>query len=222
MIKTVKTINLKIANFPIKLVFHPTDWPANRDHLIQEVLFMLSGFVVKISPEKTGIKIHFIDRLELNILRNKAGNKHFINFYEYRGKKSYISFYHISIIQLNIIIRTILQNFLADNNGLIIHGSAVFNGSQAYIFLGRSGAGKSTIMNLLADKYKPLADDTIIIKKENKRYYLYQTPMMDKQAWVKKTSKKQMKFLLEFISRNDLFYDLYSGLDKKKVFDLFS
>ena len=53
MIKTVKTINLKIANFPIKLVFHPTDWPANRDHLIQEVLFMLSGFVVKISPEKT-------------------------------------------------------------------------------------------------------------------------------------------------------------------------
>ena len=89
--------------------------------------------------------------------------------------------------------------------------------------------------------------------------------MMDKQAWVKKTSrkyavgklfflrqkdsytckkiknknsitkkmikvfftnknhsKKQMKFLLEFISRNDLFYDLYSGLDKKKVFDLFS
>ena len=265
MIKTVKTINLKIANFPIKLVFHPTDWPANRDHLIQEVLFMLSGFMVKTSPKKTGIKIHFIDRLNLNILSNKAGNKNFINFYEYRRKKSYTSFYHIGIIQLNIIIRTILQNFLADSNGLIIHGSAVLNGRQAYIFLGRSGAGKSTIMNLLADKYKPLADDTIIIKKENKRYYLYQTPMMDKQAWVKKTSRKyavgklfflrqkdsytckkiknknsitkkmikvfftnknhskeQMKFLLEFISCSDLFYDLYSGLDKKKVFDLFS
>ncbi|KKS98409.1 MAG: hypothetical protein UV73_C0002G0123 [Candidatus Gottesmanbacteria bacterium GW2011_GWA2_43_14] len=258
------SVYLKIAGFTFRLVFHPTDWPSTRHHLIKEVEFSLGGFIVKKTYIHVDATVHFIDRLGMDVLSEKKSNKHFINFYENKGKNTAISFYHIGIVQLIIIIRTILQNLLAENKGFIFHGSAVYIDDQAHIFLGKSGAGKSTILRLLAEKCLPLADDTLIIKKEKNNYFLYQAPMIDKQAWVGKSVRrykmgklfflhkdmnyrskkikdkqlvlkklirvfftdsghtgKQMKYLLDFIDKNDTFFDLHSGLDRQKLWDLF-
>ena len=71
-----------------------------------------------------------------------------------------------------------------------MHGSAVSIDNKAYIFTGPSGAGKSTIMKMLNSKHPALADDSVIIKWEKGEYYLYQTPMIEKESWVHKQSKK--------------------------------
>ncbi len=46
---------------------------------------------------------------------------------------------------------------------LVVHASAVHIDGAAWIFLGRSGAGKSTICTLLNNCAQPLADDTILV-----------------------------------------------------------
>lgn len=254
---------LKIAGFRIKLEFQPTDWPANKKRLINEIYSSLGGFIIKQSSNNYNISIRFVDRLDLDILSSKSSAKHFINYYESINNKNIITFYHISIVQLIIILRTVLQNLLADNNGFIFHGSAVLLGRKACLFLGKSGAGKSTILKILADKVMPLADDTIIIRKVNNHYYLYQSPMIDKVDWVRKSTRRyqigklyflhqknsffftkikdkqrvlkkiikvfftdsnhrtsQMQRLMEFISKYDIFYNLYSGINVRKLFNL--
>ncbi|MEO0185730.1 MAG: hypothetical protein ABIL20_08045, partial [candidate division WOR-3 bacterium] len=50
--------------------------------------------------------------------------------------------------------------------------------------------GKSTAMTLLSKKFLPVASDTVIIKKEKKEFYVYQTPFLEKDDWVKKDKKK--------------------------------
>ncbi len=64
---------------------------------------------------------------------------------------------------------------LALNNGMLLHASAVVKGGKTFLFLGVSGAGKSTIA-ALSRKYTVLGDDIIAIRKCGRHYYAFQTP----------------------------------------------
>lgn len=51
-------------------------------------------------------------------------------------------------------------------NGVVLHASSVAKDNKAFIFMGRSGAGKSTITNKLAQTaYGAIADDSVVISK---------------------------------------------------------
>ncbi len=51
-------------------------------------------------------------------------------------------------------------------NGVVLHASSVAKNNRAFIFMGRSGAGKSTITNKLAQtEYGAIADDSVVISK---------------------------------------------------------
>ena len=47
-------------------------------------------------------------------------------------------------------------------------------------------------MKLLSKKYQPLADDTVFIRKEFNKYYLYQTPIIEKESWIIKNNNKYL------------------------------
>jgi hypothetical protein len=49
----------------------------------------------------------------------------------------------------------------ADETGLFLHASSVVVGRGAFLFLGHSTAGKSTIAHLLGQSYPVLADDAV-------------------------------------------------------------
>ena len=50
---------------------------------------------------------------------------------------------------------------LADDQGLFLHASAVVVGGGAFLFLGHSTAGKSTIARLLGNSFPVIADDAV-------------------------------------------------------------
>ena len=67
------------------------------------------------------------------------------------------------------------SQLLAANNGMLLHAAAVVKNKKAFIFFGKSGAGKSTIAGL-SKRYKVLGDDIIAARKIGSRYYAFATP----------------------------------------------
>lgn len=60
---------------------------------------------------------------------------------------------------------------------LLLHASAVVRGDKAYVFLGRSGAGKSTIAQISHDQgLHVLNDDRVIVRKKHGRFYAFGNP----------------------------------------------
>lgn len=73
---------------------------------------------------------------------------------------------------LRFLIKAFVDIFATKFNIMLLHASSVIIHSQAYIFVGSSGAGKSTIISLLPKKYY-FSDDVTVVKQINNEYYLY-------------------------------------------------
>ncbi len=75
-------------------------------------------------------------------------------------------------------LRAAINPFLFKYQGFILHASSVVFENQGYIFSGPSGAGKSTIRKML--KLPSLGDDSAIIRKIGKRFYLFGSPFYER------------------------------------------
>ena len=69
-------------------------------------------------------------------------------------------------------------NFLSRGRGIIAHSLSINNGGKGILFIGNSGAGKSTMARLVMhkEKAKVLNDDRAIIRKKNGHFRIYGTP----------------------------------------------
>ncbi|MBN1181556.1 MAG: hypothetical protein JXB49_04655 [Bacteroidales bacterium] len=60
--------------------------------------------------------------------------------------------------------------------GVLLHSSAVFRDQEAMVFIGESGAGKSTIYDILRSKWQNLNDDINVLMPSDERIKIYSTP----------------------------------------------
>ncbi|GAB4219536.1 MAG: hypothetical protein Fur009_6180 [Candidatus Microgenomates bacterium] len=183
-----ESIYLNIAGFNIEVNFLPTEWEFAKNLKKEEIKKYWRGFIIN-NPKKIDFRINF---KEINYLRIFEKNKFkYLGFYKKKSKKTVETYYQISIFQFQTILRDVVDELL-DEKGFYLHASAsAINEFDAIIYTGPNGSGKSTIMKKMTDRgFKPLADDTVIIKKERKNIYLYQSPMIEKEWWIKKDYKK--------------------------------
>jgi len=73
----------------------------------------------------------------------------------------------------------IIMHYLTINSdAVMMHASCAFDGTQARLFTGFSGNGKSTISKLWSEAGNQIInDDRIIIRKEEDGFFVYNTPM---------------------------------------------
>ncbi|MFA6532844.1 MAG: hypothetical protein WCT22_02485 [Patescibacteria group bacterium] len=209
---------LNIAGFNIKINFHHTQWDLLYKLKQKEIKKNLAGFINKGKPEKIDYEIAFLEASYLRFIKKKVTKRYYINLFEEVSNRKIITYYQISFVQFQVILRMII-NILLKNQGFIIHASASNIKGKALLFLGKSGAGKSTTMKFLNHKYQSLADDTVIIKKENSNYFFYQTPFIEKEAWVKKTNKRYGLGSIFFIKKAK-FFKKEKISDKNKILNL--
>ena len=72
----------------------------------------------------------------------------------------------------------LMMHFLALNFGMLIHAAGWRINDSGWVFAGKSGAGKSTISNLIVEHTGTefLSDDRIIVRKINNEFLMYGTP----------------------------------------------
>ena len=184
-----------IAGFTLCLNYHDTPWIKIKERLKSDIYDFLRSFYLNEKPKKVDYQIDFIWDKYSNIkfyVEKDDFENYYVNYLLVKSKRRAVSFYRISLTEFNIILRFVLAYLLRINKGFSMHASAVINNGKVDIFLGRSGAGKSTARQLLDQDYPSLADDSIIIKKESKSYFVYQSPFLEGKVGLKKSSNKYL------------------------------
>lgn len=85
-----------------------------------------------------------------------------------------------AIYSFDSFLRILYSLILVQEEGFLLHAASVVRHGRGYIFMGRSGAGKSTIAGL-STQYKVLSDEISLIKKVEDQYLLYSTPFWGEQ-----------------------------------------
>lgn len=100
---------------------------------------------------------------------------------------------------INFLIKHIFSASLLRSGGAMIHASAVAIKGKAYIFVGESSSGKSTIKRLIRFGKKILADDRALIRKDGGQVLSFCSPFYEHYAFIKRpvAFKVQSIYLLE-------------------------
>lgn len=185
----MEPLYLSIAGFIIKLEFKESDLEGVKKEVFQNFLKReFKDFIINVAS-KVDFTIEIYQRLDFEFFFKTDEQKSYLLLYQVISPRKAITFYYVTYQQVQLIIRNICQLLLAKNNGVILHASACLVKGKAHLFLGKSGAGKSTTVRLLFRDFLPLADDMVILKKENKQFFFYQTPFIEKNLIFKKTFK---------------------------------
>ena len=76
---------------------------------------------------------------------------------------------------LDSLLRILLSWQLLGHHGFLLHAATVIRSGKAYIFTGRSGAGKSTVASL-SPAGSVLTDEISLLRRENGVWHAYGTP----------------------------------------------
>ena len=99
----------------------------------------------------------------------------------------------------------VLSHLLIYDQGLLLHGSALQKDGHGFLFLGLSGAGKSTITQLVGPDVC-FSDDGVVVKKEMDTVFVYHSPFKQTKGFGKERdmvkTKIQKAFLLEKADQN--------------------
>ncbi len=217
----MEKLTIQIAEFIFEISFEPSEPPFKYDYYYKEKLTnYYKRFIRSEYSGKVHFKIHLSKNLEIESFVRKRKKETFIKLFEYKSKYSIKTYYHLSEDQFYLVLRNGLQILLKERNGVIVHGSASVINNKAIIFLGKSGAGKSTIMTILAEKYLPVADDSFIIRKINDTFMVFSTPLIEKNSWIKKTSKG-FPLHAAFFLKKDSSHSIRRLINKDVVFRKF-
>lgn len=194
----------------------------NKKNFQNYFLSIYKNFTVKEeSSSNFDLIINLINTSRFELI-NKGKKIYNLILYKKNKNQVFVPSY-INIIQLDYIIKLLLAK-LIKKIGFFIHSSSVAFNKQGYIFLGKPGSGKSTIIKLLKNLAEPINDDVTLIKKKNdNNFYIISTPFIEKEMWFqKKKSAYPIKalFLLKKskynrISRIKSFEDIFSKLTKQ-------
>lgn len=184
---------IRVANFNIGIELHEETRSYIKNIFINMYIKKYKNFLVQDSPKLDfTIKIKSTDLFAMIIKQDKERIKKYfyLNFViDERNRIAYTTYY-ISEIQFDTLMKTILYGLLTKNNGFFIHGSAVLHKNNALVFIGKSGAGKSTISKMLSTNMPTLADDIFIIRKITNIFYFFQTPFFETNWNYQRTNKK--------------------------------
>ncbi|OIO14401.1 hypothetical protein COV53_06020 [Candidatus Gottesmanbacteria bacterium CG11_big_fil_rev_8_21_14_0_20_37_11] len=204
--KNLNIIYLQIAGLNIKIYFTPprkkTDDYFSYNKLRSTIIQYFGGFVLTKKPSTINYYIELAKR-NLVVSRQIRENKisYSLDFYVEEPNKI-VSYQYISLSQLLLLLKQVVNKFTVSYSLFLLHASASGYKGSSLIFTGKPNAGKSTMMSLIKDKYHPLADDSVIIKKNSNSYFMYQTPFIEKNDWVKKTSKVFRIYKIFFLRKS--------------------
>lgn len=185
----MKTYYFNVADCIFSIRLNPTDWPELEKRVEKELLAYLRNFQINIIPKKIHLKINFVLEKQIHYLYINNNTETYTRLYQKIKEGEIACSYRIGMGLFQILLQIMLSRLL-EGNGLLLHASASLIHKRAYLFLADSGGGKSTIVRFLRNAFPALADDSVIIRNKRNRFYLYQTPFVEKESWIQRSNKR--------------------------------
>ncbi len=182
----MKILYCNIAGYNIKLIFQEAGSKQSQESVQDSIHHYITDFLLPNKPDKVDRTIEFVWEREPKFLYLNLEKEAYINLFRIKNKDTIICFYRISILQFEILLRFLLLDLLKKQGGIMLHASGIKTKKGIYLFLGNSGAGKSTIVQLIKDVFIPFSDDNCIIKLVKNQYLAYQTPFFEKNFYFPK------------------------------------
>jgi hypothetical protein len=76
---------------------------------------------------------------------------------------------------LDSLLRILLTQLLLPQRGFLLHAATITRGGRGYVFVGRSGAGKSTVASL-SPAGSVLTDEISLLRRDGNNWFAYGTP----------------------------------------------
>ena len=77
---------------------------------------------------------------------------------------------------VDIFFRVIFAHLIFRKDGLLLHSSGIVRDGKAYLFVGHSGSGKTTISRFTGASDEVLSDDLVAVRKVDDRWTAFSTP----------------------------------------------
>jgi len=121
-------------------------------------------------------------------LPNKKDKSNFALHFFRMDKNKIITYQFLSINQFNfLLIKFVLSYLMSKDKAFFLHCSANLINGETVLFLGSSGAGKSTITSIIHKFGLPsLADDGVVIRNIKNILYAFPLPLFEKKKWINK------------------------------------
>lgn len=218
----MKSIHFEIAGVNIRAVFNKTTHPSTSDskkEIQKQITHKFKGFIHSKPKKEAEYFINFVEpKIDPHaILFYNPKKMYYLRAFKGLDEKSVEVYYSISVQQFQYVITHLLTTHLLKNKGFIIHSSAIANKKNCYMFLGLSGAGKSTIARLLGRKFQILGDDIGIIKKENGVYNYYHSHHTDRINIIKNSEGYFLK--KAFIIKKSKSFKIEKIKDKNRILE---
>lgn len=213
-----KSIYLQVTGFYIEINFKKTIWHFLKEKIQKDICDYCENFILVKKPSKIDFSIDFTDTKITDCIFLKDGHSNYLKVFIERENNKIQTYYSISIAEFQVILRKILLDLLVINKGFLLHASASDISGKAVLFLGPSGAGKTTIINLLRPRHEPLADDTIAIREEKGGFYFYQLPFYEKELNINKRTER-FKIDKVFLLRKANFMKIIKINRKNTIFN---
>lgn len=199
---------LEAAGLVVKITLQQTDQVFYKDklkELIREV-WGKGGFLTK--EKKHDFEIVFKSRdKEIPIVERDGGRRHFylISENSYR-KRRITTYYHASFSSVNSILKSVFS-YLLSKDGLMLHASSCVDlKGDLYIFMAKSGGGKSTAAKLFSKTrgIKKVTDDVVFAKRQKGKWLFYTGPFVEKDLLPRKRSFRKAKIF--FVKKTKAVY----------------
>lgn len=157
-------VDLLIGSLPLRLISHDSmllDAASRRYQGFQQSADNRFSIVVNREPAKSAKTGEFI--CDFEGARVDAGSR---SAYFSGVRHEYA---------LDSLLRMFLSWALLPEDGFLLHAASVVQDGKGYVFVGRSGAGKSTVASL-SPKGNVLTDEISLIKRVNGEWHAFGTP----------------------------------------------
>jgi hypothetical protein len=196
----IEIVYISVAGYTIKMCFQKKK---SFYFIKQEIIQLLKHFILSTSPKKIDFTIEFIEKQNFIFIERKHESLTAIYLYEEARGNRIITYNYISATQLFIIIRRVIEK-LIKNKGIFLHASSCFINNEVFLFLAKSGGGKTTVSNLIAKQDQKLTDDVAIITQEGGKFFVYQTYFVEESPFFRSIKKFPLGKIF-FIKKSNIY-----------------
>lgn len=208
-----RSLELSIANLGVRLI--------SEDHaLLAQLSIIYQAYLGELThPIQLTIK-HTIDPDVLSwerIIPIAQGDKILFtggaggNFVDFKARDGYILLSSSNPLdEMEYILRVIYSFLSFESGGLMLHAAGIVHRGYAYLFLGESGSGKTTIARVSAGKVI-LNDDLVILIPTGREWQVHSTPFWNPSQVRPQPASAELAGLFKLFKDSQVYIEEFSG-----------